>query len=89
MPFTQVPCQAAWVCHLLGARQAAAVVKLSTRCYDQQLVHNESAVLLYVPLLVCAGLSNVTVVWSRAEDGGRQQDLRDVSGRCSSAWPWT
>jgi hypothetical protein len=26
------------------------------------------------------GLSNVRVVWSRAEDGARQQDLRDVSG---------
>jgi hypothetical protein len=35
-----------------------------------------------LPPHVSTGLSNVTVVWSRAEDGGRQQDLRDVSGGC-------
>lgn len=30
-------------------------------------------------LMCCAGLTNVRVVWSRAEDGAREQDLRDVS----------
>jgi hypothetical protein len=31
--------------------------------------------------LLHAGLDNVTVVWARAEEGGRKPELRDVSGR--------
>jgi hypothetical protein len=30
---------------------------------------------------LCAGLDNVTVVWARAEEGGRKPELRDVSSR--------
>lgn len=41
-----------------------------------------SHTLLPVPLSFappCSGLRNVRVVWSRAEDGGRDRELRDVS----------
>jgi hypothetical protein len=36
------------------------------------------------PLLNCAGaagVNNVSIVWSRAEDAGRKPELRDVSAR--------
>ena len=33
---------------------------------------------MHACLPALSGLTNVTVVWSRAEDGGRRSDLREV-----------